>query len=239
MLGVTIFSTCIFPQTHQTTITGQVGSGDEPVPFAAVFVADSTVGTTTDLEVQLLTFNTSIVADDLKSGITMFGTYRNREAFDANDDGFTEIVELRNNTVGAKAFLQPTERSRISVNLNAICEYRQGGDRLDLAPQFTDITEELDHDTFIGGTDYEISSEDNTGKLQLYTSVSHTDRDSFYGGLGGGDTEQDSILANNAFGITKDLAWVNGVQYAKTFVNNDVLTVGTEFNHAHTTSRYL
>ncbi|UOY07570.1 TonB-dependent receptor [Muricauda sp. SCSIO 64092] len=183
---------------------------------------------------RLLTFNASIVADDLKSGITMFGTYRNREAYDANDDGFTEIVELRNNTVGAKAFLRPTDRSRISVNLNAIREYRRGGDRLNLAPQFTDITEELDHDTFIGGADYELTSKDNTGKFQVYTSASYTNRDSFYGGLGGGRTEQDSVLANNAFGSTRDLAWVNGLQYTRTFQNKDVLTVGTEFNHANT-----
>ncbi|MGB5818703.1 MAG: TonB-dependent receptor [Saonia sp.] len=183
---------------------------------------------------RILTFNTSVVADDLKSGITLFGTYRNREAYDANDDGFSELVELRNNTVGAKAFLRPTDYSRISVNLNAIREYRRGGDRLDLAPQFTDITEELEHDTFIGGVDYELTSKDNTGKFQVYTSASYTNRDSFYGGLGGARTEQDSVLANNAFGTTKDLAWVNGLQYTKAFKNNDVLTVGTEFNHTET-----
>ena len=103
-----------------------------------------------------------------------------------------------------------------------------------MAPQFTDITEELDHDTFIGGADYEIYSKDNSGKFQIYTSVSHTNRDSYYGGLGGGRTEQDSILANNAFGKTKDVAWVNGIQYTKKLKNRDVLTVGTEFNKTST-----
>ncbi len=181
-----------------------------------------------------MTFNTSVVSDDLNSGISLFGTYRNRDAFDANGDGFTELVKLRNTTVGAKAFLKPTEKSRISVNLNSIQEYRRGGDRLELAPQFTDITEELDHDTFIGGADYEVYSKDDSGKFQIYTSVSHTNRDSYYGGLGGGRTEQDSILANNAFGKTKDLAWVNGLQYTKKINNRDVLTVGTEFNHTNT-----
>jgi len=181
-----------------------------------------------------VTFNTSSVADDLNSGITLYGTYRNRDEYDANDDGFTEIVELRNTTVGAKAFLKPNERSRVSVNLNAIREYRRGGDRLELAPQFTDITEELDHDTFIGGADYEISSKDNTNKFQVYTSASYTYRDSYYGGLGGARTRQDSITANNAFGTTKDLAWVNGAQYTKYFKNNDVLTTGAEYNSTST-----
>ncbi|MEM7486892.1 MAG: TonB-dependent receptor [Bacteroidota bacterium] len=183
---------------------------------------------------RILTFNTSVVADDLNSGFTLFGTYRNRESYDANDDGFSELVEIRNNTVGAKAFLRPTDRSRISMNLNAIREYRRGGDRLDLAPQFTDITEELDHDTFIGGVDYELDSKDNTAKFQIYTSASYTNRDSYYGGLGGARTRQDSILANNAFGNTKDLAWINGLQYTKAFKNDDVLTIGTEFNHTET-----
>jgi len=181
-----------------------------------------------------VTFNTSMVADDLTSGISLFGTYRNRESYDANGDGFTELVELKNTTVGAKAFLKPTEKSRISVNLNSIQEYRRGGDQLNLAPQFTNITEELDHDTFIGGADYEVYSKDDSGKFQVYTSASYTDRGSYYGGLGGGTTAQDSILASNAFGTTKDLAWVNGIQYTKAFKNNDVLTVGSELNHTST-----
>ena len=179
-------------------------------------------------------FNMSVVADDLNSGATLFGSYRNREAYDANDDGFSEIVELRNTTVGGKAFLKPNERSRISLNLNAIREYRRGGDRLDLAPQFTDITEELDHDTFIAGADYELNSKDYTQKIQFYSSASFTDRDSYYGGLGGGRTRQDSILANNAFGTTKDLALVNGIQYTKTFKNKDVLTSGVEYIYTST-----
>ncbi|MFT6369647.1 MAG: outer membrane receptor for ferrienterochelin and colicins, partial [Maribacter sp.] len=183
---------------------------------------------------RMLNFNTSVVADDLNSGATFFGTYRNREAWDANDDGFTELVELVNNTVGTKAFVRPNDRSKISVNLTAIREYRRGGNTLDLAPQFTDITEELDHNTFIGGADYEISSKDNTSQFQVYTSASYTNRDSYYGGLGGERTRQDSILANNAFGTTRDLAWVNGVQYTKAFKNTDVLTVGSEFNHTET-----
>lgn len=181
-----------------------------------------------------MTFNVTTVADDLTSGVTLYGAYRNRDEYDANNDGFTEITELRNTTVGTKAFMKPNERSRVSINLNAIREYRRGGDRLDLAPQFTDITEELDHDTFIGSIDYEINSKDNTNKFQLYTSASYTNRDSYYGGLGGARTHQDSITANNAFGTTKDLAWINGAQYTKYFKNEDVLTTGIEYNITNT-----
>jgi outer membrane receptor for ferrienterochelin and colicins len=186
-----------------------------------------------------LTFNNSLVADDLNSGISFFGNYRNRDSWDANGDGFTELVALKNTTVGANAFVNPTEKSKISLNLASIQEYRRGGNKLDLAPQFTDITEELDHDTFIGGLDYEIYSKDDSRKIEVYTSVSHTDRGSYYGGLGGARTRQDSITANNAFGTTKDLAWINGVQFTKSFKNNDVITVGSEYNHTNTRDEIL
>lgn len=182
---------------------------------------------------KVLTFNSSVVADDLNSGFTLFGNYRKRESLDVDGDGFTELVALKNNTIGAKAFVKPNERSKISINLNAIQEYRRGGDQLNLAPQFTNITEELNHDTFIGGAEYELNSKDYSKKFQIYTSVSSTDRDSYYGGLGGSFTKQDSITANNAFGTTEDLAWVNGLQFTKNF-KNDVLTVGAEINHTAT-----
>lgn len=193
-------------------------------------------GSTAD---RTLTFNNSLIADDLNSGITFFGNYRNRDSYDANGDGFTELVELKNTTVGANAFLKPSEKSKISLNLASIQEYRRGGDKLHLAPQFTDITEELDHDTFIGGLNFEQFSKDDSGKFQAYTSVSHTTRDSYYGGLGGGRTKQDSITANNAFGNTKDLAWVNGLQFTKSLKNKDVLTVGSEYNYTNTTDEIL
>lgn len=183
---------------------------------------------------RVLTFNSSVVADDLKSGFTLYGNYRKRDAYDADGDGFTELIKIRNNTVGAKAFLKPTDRSRISINLNSINEYRRGGNKLDLAPQFTDITEELEHDTFIGGVDYEINSKDFSNKIQMYTSISNTDRKSYYGGLGGSTQKQDSIVANNAFGNTEDLAWISGIQNTKTLSNEDILTVGLEVNTTNT-----
>ncbi|WP_340066782.1 TonB-dependent receptor [Ascidiimonas aurantiaca] len=179
---------------------------------------------------RLLNFNTSMVADDLQSGVTFFGMFRDREEFDANDDGFTEITTLVNNTLGAKAYWKPTELSRLSVDLTTITEYRRGGDRLNLAPHLTDITEELDHTTFLGGINYDIQNQDLSNRLSVYASTQYTNRDSYYGGLGGGRTRQDSLLALNAYGNTKDLAIVGGIQFTRKFKNEDVLTVGTEYN---------
>lgn len=177
---------------------------------------------------QTFNINGSIVNESLTSGVTVYGMSRNRDSYDANGDGFTELVALENTVLGAKAFFKPGERSRITLDLSALEEYRRGGDRLDLAPHFTDITEELDHRTFFGGLNYEQRSKNDRNKFSLYLSGQSTNRDSYYGGLGGGRTAEDSTLAINAYGLTEDLALVTGGQYTHYLRNNDVLTLGVE-----------
>ncbi|MEL6593400.1 MAG: TonB-dependent receptor, partial [Bacteroidota bacterium] len=183
---------------------------------------------------QTFNLNGSIVNEELTSGITFYGMSRQRDSYDANGDGFTELVQLENTVLGAKAFFKPGDRSKITVDFSALEEFRRGGDRLDLAPHFTDITEELDHNTFFGGLSYELISKDNRNRIQVYASAQSTKRDSYYGGLGGGRTAADSSLAINAYGLTTDLAIVGGVQYNHYFNNKDVLTVGAE-NQAYNT----
>jgi outer membrane receptor for ferrienterochelin and colicins len=183
---------------------------------------------------QTFNLNGSIVNESLTSGITIYGMSRNRGSYDANGDGFTELVQLENTVLGAKAFFKPGERSKITLDFSALEEYRRGGDRLDLAPHFTDITEELDHNTFFGGINYEQWSKNDRNKFSFYASAQHTKRDSYYGGLGGGRTAQDSLLAISAYGVTDDLAIVAGAQYNHYFSNNDVITVGIE-NQAYNT----
>ncbi|MGK0377965.1 TonB-dependent receptor [Patiriisocius sp. Uisw_017] len=191
-------------------------------------------GTTADRNVNV---NASIVSEDLTSGITVYGIYRNRDAYDANGDGFTEITKLTNNSLGAKLFLKPNDNSKIGLDFTGIKEYRRGGDRIELAPQFTDIAEDLDHNTVFAGLDYELFDDARKNTVKAYVSLQNTDRDSYYGGLGGGRTRADSIVANNAFGKTKDLAAVAGIKYTHNFKNNDVITTGIEYQLNDTNDR--
>jgi outer membrane receptor for ferrienterochelin and colicins len=175
-----------------------------------------------------ITFNGSIVNDEGSQGLTFYGMRRNRDSFDANDDGFTELTALENTTFGAKAFMKPGEHNKISLDFSAINEYRRGGDRLNLAPHFTDITEELNHNTLITGITFDQFTSDYLNKFSVYLSAQNTNRDSYYGGLGGGRTAQDSALAMNAYGNTEDLALVSGLQYTR-YINGHTLTLGTEY----------
>src|SRR5690554_1431007 len=178
-------------------------------------------------------FHASIVEEDLMSGVTFYGMNRVRQAYDANGDGFTEMTKLHNTTFGAKAFYRPSEYNNLTMDLSAINEFRRGGDRLDLAPHFTDVTEQLDHKTFMGGLTYDQYSKDYKHKFSLYGSGQGTRRESYYGGLVGSTDPQDSVLAANAYGNTQDFALVAGMQYTRTF-DNDMFTAGLEHQHNNT-----
>jgi len=113
-------------------------------------------------------FNTSYVDNDLKAGATFYGMHRNRQAYDANGDGFSEMTKLKNITFGTKAFYKPSEFNKITLDLSALNEFRRGGDNLDKAPHFTDVTEQLRTNTFIGGLTYDQYSKDYKHKLSIY-----------------------------------------------------------------------
>jgi len=178
-------------------------------------------------------FNTSYVDNDLMAGATFYGMHRNRDSYDANNDGFSEMTKLKNLTFGTKAFYKPSEFNKITLDLSILDEFRRGGDQLDLAPHFTQVTEQLQTNSFIGGLTFDQYSKDYKHKVSLYTSAQFTDRESFYGGLGEGTTHQDTLLAANSYGLTDDFAMVAGTQYTYTF-DQDVITAGIEFNSNRT-----
>lgn len=179
----------------------------------------------------VINFNGSIAAEDLKSGATFYGMFRNRSPFDANADGFTEITRMENNTFGGKAFLKPTDRSRLTLDFSAIKEFRRGGDRLNLAPHFTDIAEQLDHNILIGGLTFDQYSKNYKNKYSAYVSTQKGTRNSYYGGLGGSYTAADSTRANNAYGFTDDISVVGGLQLTKNLENTSVFVMGAEVQH--------
>ncbi len=181
--------------------------------------------------------NASFVDDALSRGITAFGMLRRRGSYDANGDGFSELTRLKNTTLGGKAFLKPDDRSKVTLDITAIREYRRGGDRLDEQPHLTDITEELEHNTWMGGLAYERESRSGRGRFTAYASAQKTLRDSYYGGLGGGREPADSLAAANAYGDTRDLALVAGLQFSNRMRSENALVFGIEYRHAQVEDR--
>lgn len=182
-----------------------------------------------DIPDNTLNFNGSVVSEDLNSGVTFYGMRRDRGGFDADGDGFTEMVQLNNITFGAKVFYKPTELSKLTLDLNAIDEFRRGGDQLELPPHFADIAEQLDHNIVNVGLTYDQFSKDRRSKVTTYGSILSGVRRSFYGGLGGERTLEDSVAAASAYGLTNDFAGVLGTQFTHNFAGRNVFVGGVEF----------
>lgn len=147
--------------------------------------------------------NVSLVAKDNSYGIALYETYRNRNPYDADGDGFSEIGKLNMNTFGFRAYYRPTYDSRINIEYHTTNEFRRGGNKFDLQPHETDITEQTRHVINSGGMSYDRYWKEAKHKMSLYGSIQHTDRNSYYGAQKNPD----------AYGKTKDLTWVLGGMY--------------------------
>lgn len=183
-----------------------------------------------------LTVNGNIVSDDLDKGISIFGFNRERKPWDANSDNFSELTMLKNTTFGMDAFWNTSEKSKLKVNMHSINEFRRGGNKFDLEPHQTDITEQLDHKILSGGLSFEQFSNDYKHKFSIYTSAQDTKRKSYYGGGGrlmqeGDVLTKDDALAINAYGRSKDLSAVTGLQYNYDINEHFTLFVGGEYQH--------
>ena len=152
---------------------------------------------------QYMGANASLVSKDNTYGIALYQSYRNRNPYDADGDGFSELGKLNMNTFGLRTYYRPTQFSRISLEYHTTNEFRRGGNKFDLQPHETDITEQTKHIINSGGLTYDVFFNEYKHKLSVYASAQHTDRNSYYG----------ADKAENAYGKTKDLTAVGGAMY--------------------------
>lgn len=179
------------------------------------------------------TLNASLVTDNNKAGFYLFGQTRNRTGYDHDGDGFTEIGELKAQTVGFRSYLKTGLYSKLTFEYHNISEFRRGGNLLSLPPHETDITEQTDHAINGGGVKFDIFSADYKHRLNLYTSSQHTFRKSYYG------TNKNP----NAYGNTENLTLISGAQYNYKFDNLLFMpaefTGGAEYNYDDLTDTML
>lgn len=174
---------------------------------------------------QNVSANASLVSSDNSYGIAVYQAYRNRNPYDANGDGFSELGKLNMNTFGLRSYYRPTQFSRISLEYHTTNEFRRGGNKFDLQPHETDITEQTKHIINSGGLTYDVFFREYKHKLSVYSSLQHIDRNSYYG----------SGMDLNAYGSTKDLTAVGGAMYVgnmdRCFFAPATFTGGVEYQY--------
>ena len=168
--------------------------------------------------------NASIVSDDNKIGIAVFGQNTEKDAWDANGDGFTELSKISGQTLGFRSYIKTGLYSKLSTEYHHLQEFRRGGDNLDLPPHEAMIAEQTKHGINTGGLKFEWFSKDQKHRFNTFASIQHINRESYYG----------AGMDPNAYGKTTDLTWVTGAQYIYSFENclfmPADLTAGLEYN---------
>ncbi|MCR4582281.1 MAG: TonB-dependent receptor [Prevotella sp.] len=148
-------------------------------------------------------FNASLVTDNQRAGIFIFGVQRNRKQYDRDDDGFSDIPLLNSTTVGARAFFRTSDLSRLTAEYHHLAEYRRGGCDTDRPPHETDLAEQLRHSIDAGSLNWNTHSCNDKHYLQLYSSLQNIRRESYFG----------TSKNPNAYGNTHDVTAVLGAQY--------------------------
>ena len=151
--------------------------------------------------------NVSLVSKDRDYGIALYESFRNRNPYDADGDGFSEVGLLEMNTFGLRSFYRPTSQNVINVEYHTTNEFRRGGNKFDLEPFNTDITEQTKHIINSGGLSYDHFLPGNRHKFSAYVSLQHINRNSYYGAQQNPD----------AYGKTTDLTYVVGTTYSGSF----------------------
>lgn len=151
-----------------------------------------------------LSMNGSFVTEDYKTGLSIFGFYRKRNPYDANNDGFTELSLIKNSTLGSRFYQRVASRGKITFDYFNINEYRRGGNKLHLPLHETDISESVRHNLHLGSGTFNMLMRE-ADKISVFFSGQFVDRDSYYG------ANQDL----SAYGKTKDFTYTTGTQYTR------------------------
>lgn len=147
--------------------------------------------------------NSSVVSDNGNVGFTIFGNVRDRQHYDTDGDGFSEIVELNSKNAGFKAFVKPGTYSKLNFEYHNLYEYRRGGNAFDKPLHESDVSEQAEHNINNVGLNYLLYSKNGKHKFNVYTSAQFIHRHNYAG------VEQDK----NAYGTTENATVIGGAQY--------------------------
>jgi outer membrane receptor for ferrienterochelin and colicins len=156
--------------------------------------------------------NASLVSSDKKTGLAIYGFYRDHEPFDANGDGFSEISKIQNTTFGSRLFHRFGMRNKVSVDFFNIKEDRRGGNKFEYLKHESDIAEAVTHDITTAAITYEQYFRDYD-LFSTYFSGQRVNRDSYYG-------------ANQSlkdYGFTSGLTYTIGGQYNMKFSSSNLI----------------
>ena len=199
----------------------------------SVSVANTTnilPGGKTDINTSL---NGSFVSDDHKAGVYLFGMLKNRDWYDRNGDGFSDVPKINSETAGFRGYYRTGTHSRLTAEYHHIHEFRRGGNLFGQPPHEADIAEQLDHKIDGGGLRFNAYTPDYKHRWDVFASAQAIRRESYFG------VEKNP----DAYGDTDDKTFVTGAQYTlgmdRLLFMPAELTAGVEYNYNDLHDRFL
>ena len=169
--------------------------------------------------------NASVVSENQKAGLFLFGVQRNRQQYDRDNDGYSDIPHLNSTTVGFRSYFKTSDYSKITAEYHHTSEFRRGGYGIDsLQPHESPLTEQLRHNIDAATAKWDMYTADNKHFVSVYTSFQHIARDSYFG----------TNYNPNAYGKSTDIVSVTGAQYRFSYpcgIMNADLSAGAEYSY--------
>lgn len=167
------------------------------------------------------------------AGMAMYVFHRNRDAYDANDDNFSELPSIKNNSFGINSFFQIDEDQKIEANFSSTYEYRYGGEMVDGPAYLSQQAEERTHNVLMGGIDYTYTPSMQTN-IVVYGAGQNTKRDHYTGIAPDGGQDLQNFNNNPPYGTSKNYSYQVGAQLNHALnefigTGTNILTFGTEF----------
>lgn len=169
--------------------------------------------------------NASVLSPNEKIGLYIFGVRRDREQYDRDGDGYSEIPKLQTSTLGFRSFFKTTDYSKITAEYHHTTEFRRGGYGIDsLQPHESPLTEQLRHNINAASLRWDCFTAENRHVVTPYVSFQHTARESYFG----------TDCNASAYGQSKDITTVVGGQYRFSYHCGKMpadLSAGVEYSY--------
>lgn len=103
-------------------ITKEPMSSSLTVSNSTMFIGGSSADINTSV-------NAALVSDDYRTGVSIYGSSRQREGWDANGDGFTEIGLITARNIGFRSYFKTGDQSKLTAEYHNLSEFRRGGNK--------------------------------------------------------------------------------------------------------------
>lgn len=167
-----------------------------------------------------------LVSNDGRTGAFIFGSTRSRNPYDRNNDGFTELGTLKQETIGFNFYHRPSSTNEIKLSIHRIHEDRRGGSDLDKPIHESRIGEWTEHFKWGGKLAWSHNISDKFD-YKINYSFSFLNRDSYYGGLSE-NTPEGRLEALNYYGYSENPLHNGGIQ-ANYRLDDHTIIAGFQF----------